>query len=345
MSKAWTVTWVLLLLAVLWFLLSSKDHYDKETVTFEYRNEKLVGILSMPKKSLKQRPALVIFVHGDGALPSDAYGYYQPIWNHLAKHNIASFSWDKKGVGGSEGNWLNQSMSDRAEEVFQAIKYIHARNDLSFSKIGLIGFSQAGWVLPEVARISDFPDFMILVSGAINWKRQGDYMTRTRLTQEGRSQDQIEQTLLENQRSNRFLANSSSYQEYVKYEEKKRQRERAVYEPMDEARYNFVRLNINSDAFDALKEIKCPAFGIFGDQDLNVDFQESARVYRSIWNEHNPMSHKVIVFPNATHGILKSRYFNTAHPGLFFLMKFQLWGSAAFVDGFLSSLVAFIHKA
>jgi len=31
------------------------------------------------------------------------------------------FSWDKPGVGASTGNWLHQSMSDRADETLSAI--------------------------------------------------------------------------------------------------------------------------------------------------------------------------------------------------------------------------------
>lgn len=169
--------------------LVSSD-YKAQKMTFEFADSQLAAALILPKNHSPPYP-VVVFVHGDGALPYDAYGYYQPLWNHLAKQGVASFSWDKAGVGGSRGNWLYQSMEDRADEVIAAIDYLRTLKAVNTDHIGLMGFSQAGWVLPLVSARSAYPDFMVSVSGAINWLEQRDYLTRNRLSKEGFSETEI----------------------------------------------------------------------------------------------------------------------------------------------------------
>ena len=72
-------------------------------------------------------------------------------------------SWDKPGVGDSSGDWHNQSMMNRAEEVVSAIQFLKSRDDIDIDKIGLIGWSQAGWVLPLAASMSKDVKYIIQI--------------------------------------------------------------------------------------------------------------------------------------------------------------------------------------
>ena len=64
-------------------------------------------------------------------MPYDAYGDYRPLWGRLAERGIASFSWDKVGVGNSQGDWQSQSMDDRAEETVAAIEMLNKKAQVS----------------------------------------------------------------------------------------------------------------------------------------------------------------------------------------------------------------------
>lgn len=143
-------------------ILSIDEKYQEVVIEFEHEGNHLSGSLIVPKNKSESFP-VVVFVHGDGAMPYDAFSYYRPLWNQLAEQGIASFSWDKPGVGNSQGNWQEQDMDDRADETIAVIEMLKKRSEVMADKIGLIGYSQAGWVLPLVASKSDFPDFMILV--------------------------------------------------------------------------------------------------------------------------------------------------------------------------------------
>jgi len=206
----------ILFLAVL-LLISCSKNYREIPVNFEHVGDQISGMIILPEEGHKPFSVLV-FVHGDGATPYDAYGYYRPLWKRLAKQGITSFSWDKPGVGRSSGDWQNQSMDDRADEVIAAIEMLKNRSDIAPGNIGVIGYSQAGWVLPLVASKPDYPDFMILISAAINWMDQGAYLTRNRLTQEGFSEEQIKEAIeLFRSSSEQLFAPSTSYEKYLQY--------------------------------------------------------------------------------------------------------------------------------
>ncbi len=337
MSKRFIVliTTFLLLGAAIVAVLSEATHYNAINTTFRSDGNELAAVLTLPRDADGAVP-VVIFVHGDGPLPRDAHGYYRPLWNRLAQQGIASFAWDKAGVGGSSSDWLAQSMDDRADEVIAAIEYLQTRKEVDADKIGLIGYSQAGWVMPRVATKSSHPDFMVLVSGAINWRDQGDYLTRTRLRTEGASEVEIEQAIVQNRAREALLQPGSSYEEYVAA-----QRDG---EPMSEARYEFARRNLLVDARADLANIDCPTLAIFGTRDRNVDAAESARVYREIFEATDHSDYTIQIFPDAQHGLLKARYFDTANPGPWFLIKLHLLGEDAFVPGYLDLVIDWITE-
>ncbi|WP_027076302.1 alpha/beta hydrolase family protein [Maribacter antarcticus] len=345
MNKISKIIILIILLLVSTIFLWGKTNYQSQVIHFQFQSDTIEGVVNLPNKkySLGEKTPLVIFVHGDGALPRDAYGYYKHIWNELAKKGIASMSWDKKGIGESTGKWLNQSMEDRANEVIAAIDFMKADPRFDFSSIGLIGFSQAGWVMPKVATLSDYPDFIISVSGAINWKRQSNYLTRTRMELEGANKEAIEAGVRQNEIDFIIFNATSTYSDYVAYQKEKcKNGQEEGCDFMSENRFYFVKKNILSDAEQDLKNIQCPIFGVFGSEDLNVDFEESHQTYERIFSTNNTDNYQLKIYPEAEHGLLKSKHFSAMHPGIGFLVKLELFGKRAFVNDVLSDISAFV---
>lgn len=89
-------------------------------------------------------------------------------------------------MGNSTGNWLAQTMSDRAEEAVLALKKQREQPELKKSRGGYLGFSQAGWVVPHAIQLTT-TEFAVLIGAAINWRDQSIYYTGQRLKVEGRS--------------------------------------------------------------------------------------------------------------------------------------------------------------
>jgi pimeloyl-ACP methyl ester carboxylesterase len=305
-------------------------------IHFSAGDASLYGMLALPVKRSGPVP-VVIFVHGDGPMPFDAFGYYQPIWTELAKQGIGSFSWDKRGVGGSEGNWLDQSMADRASDVLHAIKFLQSSPDLQKpSSIGLIGFSQAGWVMPQISRKQNAIDFTVLVSTAINWEQQGSYHQRMSGVKE------YTDSLL-----TASLKKSLSYAEYqANYTQQEQQNKLPENEfLLDKDRYTFVTKNWQSDATADLQKIDVPVLAIFGEDDLNVDIANSIEHLQKALNRHaQPDQLTLKVYPQATHGLLDSRLWNTQSPGVFYVLMIDILGEDAFANGVLSDIATWIKS-
>ena len=325
-------------------LFSQDEAYQNVAQNFEHNGNVLSGTIMLPAN--KPGPfSVAVFVHGDGAMPYDAYGYYHSLWNRLAKQGIASFSWDKPGVGSSQGDWESQNMDDRAYETIAAIEALKERTDIDSNKIGLIGYSQAGWVLPLVASKSNDVDFMVVVSGAINWMEQGAYLTKTRLLREGRSQALINQAIVDfHNTTQQYFAPSSTYDQYLQaYHNDAALRGDSV-EPMTPQRFRFVKLNWKYDARESIKNITVPTLAVFGEDDLNVNIAESAMVYRQLFAESGNRDLTVKVFPAAQHALLKTKYFDEIVPGIAFITKLELLGEDAFADTYLDFVTNWVTE-
>lgn len=320
---------------VVFLLLSGSKNYQEVELNFTHNSNELSGSLILPN-SIDKPSLVVLFVHGDGALQYDAYGYYRPIWESLAEKGIASFSWNKAGVNTSSGDWQKQSMDDRADEVIQAIEAIKYYKDIKFNDIGLMGFSQAGWVMPLVASKSDYPDFMVIVSGAINWMQQSEYLTKTRLTGEGFSSDQIEAALIGDKHISTLLPSESTFEDYLEtYDRSYTPDYKKITSPMTEDRFQFVKLNWQYDARRSLKEIDCPTLAIFGEDDSNIDITNSIETYQENFAKAESATFDIKVYPATQHGMLKSHYFDEINPDLWSVIKLEILGREAFADGYL----------
>ena len=273
------------------------------THTFDSDNQQLFGRFYKPKQHTASDP-VVIFVHGDGAMDSTAKGYYLPIIQSLAEKNIATFSWDKPGVGESQGSWLSQSMNDRAIEVKDAIHYLRDAG-YQHSQLGLMGFSQASWVF---ANLHDEPQisYMVLIGGAANWLSQSQYTMWIRLVEAKQidMNDQAAIARIQQLSEKEYQLIKAGYDHYLSAP---LHQDPFMSDPIkEEARFNFVRKNIDADVAEGFSQLNLPMLALFGDSDMHVDIEHSqAEFARAFANSKQPhASLTQITVTNAAHSLL-----------------------------------------
>lgn len=269
--------------------------------------------------------AILIFVHGDGAMTYDAHGYYELYWNALREQGYAIFSWDKPGVGDSQGNWLQQSMQDRQSEVLAAIDFTRTQLGFDASNTGLIGFSQAGWVVPVLAQQADNIAFAIGIGFATNWLEQGRYYAIQEANNEELDDTQLPNALKEYEQSITSLKKHPSYEEYL-HENKG--------DAMSQERFEFVFRNFQADASLAYQKVAVPMLLIWGQEDLNVDAQHE-------YIAHKKAPHPLIdvqLIPKASHGLLNSDDFNEQKFGISAWIKMMWQGEDALAPSALSTI-------
>lgn len=155
----------LLLLALPQFAFSQSADFTIKDVKFESQGIMLAGSVLEPEKPL----AAVVIVHG-----SDPVKRELEFAKRLAKEGIAVLTYDKRGVGESGGVYVGPSVGTNnidpanlnllAHDANAAVKTFQTYLKDKKISIGLVGFSQAGWIIPIAASKNPQIDFMVLFS-------------------------------------------------------------------------------------------------------------------------------------------------------------------------------------
>lgn len=139
---------------------------NSEQVRFTSHSVELAGTIVYPKA--KTYKSIVVFVHGSGPQQRNLY------WaNKFAEAGIAALVYDKRGVGQSGGSYeAKQSVSGYniallADDAAAAINFLQQHTKTRQLKKGLVGISQAGWIIPIAAEKSKFVDYLVLWSGPV----------------------------------------------------------------------------------------------------------------------------------------------------------------------------------
>lgn len=280
-----------LLGVTVWVLVANDFRFHEERVTIEGPRGELDAVLSTPAAGDGPH-GLVIFVHDDGPADASADDTYKPLWNAYAKSGFATLSWDKPGVDDAPGDWLGQSMHDRAGEVEAAISWAYTRPDVDTTRIGVWGIGQAGWVIPDVLATRTDLRFAVVVGPAINWLDQGEYQLRKKLAAQAAPQAQVRDALDRRSRQVALLRAGADYPTYL--------RSGVDPEPMNARRWGFVERNFRADAGASLSRISVPLLLVLGGRDRDVDVDQTEAIYRK---QVRPPLLTVQRFDEATHAM------------------------------------------
>ena len=133
---------------------------DQEAVTFRNGPLELAGTLFTPHTPGLHAAAVV--VHGSGAVTRDVLLQRAQL---LMRMNLAVLLYDKRGTGESDGDWRNASFEDLAGDALAALAYLRTRADIDTARIGIVGHSQAGWIIPIATSKDPGIAFAIIASG------------------------------------------------------------------------------------------------------------------------------------------------------------------------------------
>ncbi|WP_235831022.1 alpha/beta hydrolase family protein [Flavobacterium ustbae] len=156
---------MLLLIALPETTFSQSANFTIQDVKFESQGITLAGSVLMPEKAF----AAAVIVHG-----SDPVKREMEFAKRLAKEGIAVLTYDKRGVGESGGVYVGPTVGTNnidttnlnllAQDANSAVKTFQSYLKNKKIPIGLVGFSQAGWIIPIAANKNPKIDFMVLFS-------------------------------------------------------------------------------------------------------------------------------------------------------------------------------------
>ncbi|WP_316737526.1 alpha/beta hydrolase family protein [Pedobacter aquatilis] len=147
---------------------AQQKSYTIQNIKFENAGITLSGSLFLPKKP----KAALVLIHGSGQEKR-----MTKFAIDLANQDIAVFTYDKRGVGESGGKYAGPEVGTNnidsanlellSDDAATACKTLAQQLPNGKLPLGLMGVSQAGWIIPMAAAKTNLVKFMVIYSGPV----------------------------------------------------------------------------------------------------------------------------------------------------------------------------------
>ena len=284
------------------------DIEKREDVRFSNGDVRLAGTLTTPATGGKH-PA-VILVHGSGPENRD---YILPFARFLVRRGMAVLGYDKRGVGGSTGDWKTSSFDDLAGDVVAAFEYLKTRSNIDSMEIGLLGVSQAGWVMPIAALRAPDIAFLISVSGAgITAAETTLDNARNEMVAAGRRADVIEQVVNLMRLQYRFAQTGEGWDEYIGARQQLATRFGGTPPPsfpgtQDDPLWRTMRAFYFYDPGPTLRRLRTPTLALFGELDNNILAEKNKTAWEAALKVAGNSDYTLRILPRANHAQLEAK--------------------------------------
>src|SRR5439155_20449581 len=252
---------------------------------------------------------VVILVHASG--PEDRE-YLLPLARFLVRRGMAILGYDKRGVGGSTGDWRTASFEDLASDVVAAFQHLKSRSDVNPAQIGLLGWSQAGWVMPLAAVRAKDIAFLISVSGAgVPAAETTIDQARKEMTARGMKPETIEQIVGLMKLQYEFARTGQGWDDYATSREKLVARlgrsPDTFPATQDDSSWGFVRRLYFYDPAPTLRRLQVPTLALFGELDNNIVAEKNKAAWDSALRAGGNRDYTLRIVPQADHLQLEAK--------------------------------------
>jgi pimeloyl-ACP methyl ester carboxylesterase len=282
----------------------------REDVRFSSGDIQLAGTLISPNTGGKH-PAIIL-VHGSGSQPRESQ---LPFARFLIRHGMAVFGYDKRGVGGSTGDWNAASFDDLAGDVVAAFEYLKARSDVDRAQIGLLGVSQAGWIMPLAAVHAKDIAFLISVSGAgVSAAETTIDHAQNEMTAGGMKAQVVEQIIGLMKLQYQFARTGQGWDEYAATREKLAARMGPPPDTFpgtpDHPYWQFIRRLYFYDPGPTLRQLQTPTLALFGELDNNIMAEKNKAAWEAALKAGGNRDYRLRILPKANHIHLEAKVGN-----------------------------------
>ncbi len=277
------------------------DAEQHEPVTFSSGNIQLAGTFIRPSSAAK-RPAIIL-VHGSGAENRE---YVLPFARFLVRHGVAVLCYDKRGVGGSTGDWNTASYEELAGDVAAAFEYLKTRGDVDAAHIGLLGVSQAGWIMQMAAARVPGLAFLISISGAgVSPAETTLDQTQNELTMTGMKPPMVAAIVGLMKLQYEFARTGEGWDEYAAA----RQQLATQMGPPpdnfpgtpDHPYWQTIKRSYFYDPGPTIRQLRLPVLALFGELDNNIVAEKNKTAWEAALRAGGNRDYTVVVLPKANH--------------------------------------------
>lgn len=284
------------------FRLPTRD----EEVRFANDSVTLAGTLTLPAGP-PPFPALVL-VHGSNALTRDVFG---PWTRFFAGLGYAVLSYDKRGTGGSTGDWKQADFETLAGDVLEGVRFLRGRPDIKTDQVGLWGASQAGWIMPIVVALApEAVAFMIVHAGSgTTVREQGNLNLANELRFGGLPESAVAAGLRYHELDDNFTKTGKGLEEVRNFYDSHKADSPWLWEPApaDDWFRGYYRMLMDFDPAPYWPKVKCPVLLFYGELDANVPPRESWPPIEAGLQKAGNANVTQVVLPGANHLLLAAK--------------------------------------
>jgi uncharacterized protein len=299
----------LMFLVVFIFFLSGQTQalqnlFSEQEVSFRNGDVVLAGTLFVPDG--KGPFPTIVFLHGSGPSTREGAKSYA---RDYATLGIASLVYDKRGSGSSTGSWITSSLEDLARDAIAAVEFVKKQPAIDGKKIGFWGVSQAGWIAPRAASLSENISFMIIISGGGASPKESEMFSYQQAFRKMKlSQTEITDATNLIGKYFDYLETGNGRSELVTRIEQSKNSKWYPLARLDQIlpsegnlrNWNWVAAY---DPLPDIEKIKCPTLLMFGELDTDHPTQLAIEKWKKGFENGSTTSFTIQVFKNAGHGI------------------------------------------
>lgn len=279
----------------------------------------LSGTLTLPEGN---GPFLgVVLVAGSGEMDRDqtyeGHKFFSVLSNYLAENGIASYRYDKRGVGKSTGDFNTATLETFASDANVALKALKMNSKIS--KVGFIGQSEGTKVASMAALKNEDCDFLVLMAPYALPSDQGLLLqTQAMLKARGIEKEKIQKQIeIESQiweliktshdigqireKAKKIIENN--LEDYLYINDKNEEDiEKAIEENL-----NWFVNSINLDEMrnyndtNFLSKLNCDVYAVTGDKDLYVVYPNDFNQVKSLLESNNKIESTFKIYPGLNH--------------------------------------------
>lgn len=278
----------------------------------------LNGMLIEPPAKPGAKPPLVVTVHGSERTPAVKYASYPWI---LAAQGISAFVYDKRGTGESQGTY-NQNFHALGADAAAASKEAKRLAAGRYSRFGLLGGSQGGWVAPRAANDAG-ADFVAIGFGLLIDPLEEDAsQVRAELTEAGYGEDVLKQAREITDATGNLMAEhfKLGYEQFATVKARYGNQpwfakikgeftgdilalDEATLRREGAAKFDNLDLDWRYDAMGWMRKVKVPQLWVIAAQDREAPPQTTIGRLQTLRREGHDIA--IVRFPDTDHGMVE----------------------------------------
>jgi len=130
-------------------------------------HNQLAGTLSVPNGEGPFPAVLLISGTGQNTRDEDVWGHkvFLILADALNRKAVAVLRYDKRGVGGSSGDYDAATTADFTSDAEAAVVWLKTQPRIDANRIGVLGHSEGGIIAPAVAATDKTVAFVVMIAG------------------------------------------------------------------------------------------------------------------------------------------------------------------------------------